>query len=43
MSNMTRELNRTYKCPNPKHPKTERRNKHDKPPICPICRQEMEK
>lgn len=39
---MSHELNFTYKCPNPKHVKTARRNHHESPPICPICGQKME-
>lgn len=40
---MGAELNWTYKCPNPKHTKTVRRNKFLPTPICPICNCKMEK
>lgn len=39
---MSRELNCTWRCENPKHKLTVRRNKSPyNIPICPICRKEM--
>ena len=39
---MCKELNCTWKCPNPKHKKSVRRyHNPDNIPICPICRQQM--
>lgn len=39
---MSRELNCTWRCENPKHNLTVRRNKLPyNIPICPICRKEM--
>lgn len=39
---MSHELNFTYKCPNSKHNKTARRNRHEPQPVCPICGKQME-
>lgn len=40
---MSRELNCTWKCANPKHKLTQRRFHipHNGAPLCPICRQPM--